>query len=192
MPHVFEQPWTLLTAAIVVLFVTLIVRIFLPDKRHWWQWLLSVFLVVAAFGLDYLVQTDTEKINAVITTMVKAVEEENPNAIERILAESYRDSYHNSKVALTAHCRVRLSEPLVDKNIKRIVSIEISSSNATAIFTVRIVFDKRSSVYQNFKQIMFIKMKLNLQKQQGQNWLINRAEILEIDRQPATWQHIRF
>ena len=189
---VFERPWGLLTVAIAALLVLLMVRRIFPEKRHWWQLALPAFLAVAAFGLDRLVQTDLEKINAVISTGVRAVEEENPDAIEAIISENYSDSYHKTKTALMRHCRRRLSEPLVEKNIKRIVEIVVSPSKTTAeaTFTIRIVFDKRSYVYQSYKRIMLAKVKANLQKEQDK-WLINQAELLELDKLPVDWQNIR-
>ena len=189
--NIFEQPWTLLITAIIVLFVMLMFRRIFPEKRHWWQLALPAFLAVAAFGLNWLVQTDLEKIKAVINTGVKAAEKENCDAIEKILSDNYRDSYHNTKQDLMRYCRDLLSEPLVEKNIKRIVSIEISLPKATVTLTVRTVFDKRSYVYQNFKRLMLTKVKLDLQKEQDNRWLITRAEILEIDRQPINWKDIR-
>ena len=189
--NIFEQPWTLLITAIIVLFVMLMFRRIFPEKRHWWQLALPAFLTVAAFGLNWLVQTDLEKIKAVINTGVKAAEKENCDAIEKILSDNYRDSYHNTKQDLMHYCWELLSEPLVEKNIKRIVSIEISLPKATVTLTVRTVFNKRSYVYQNFKRLMLTKVKLDLQKEQDNRWLITRAEILEIDRQPVNWKDIR-
>jgi len=189
--NIFEHPWGLLTLAVVTLLILLMFRRIFPEKRQWWQWLLPAFLIAAAFGLDALVQTDLEKINTLINTVVKAVEEENPDAIEPIISNNYRDSYHNAKEDLMYYCRSLLSEPLVDKSIKRIVSIDISPPEATAVFTVRIVFDKRSYVYRDFKQFMLTKIELHLRKEQDKSWLINRAEILEIDRQPAKWKDVR-
>jgi len=188
---IFEQPWTLLIVAILVLLVMLMLRRIFPEKRHWGQWLLPAFLTVAAFGLDLLVKTDTEKINAVINTAVKAVEEENPDAIEAIISDNYHDSYHNTKRDLIYHCRARLSEPLVEKNKKRAPIIEISSPKATVTLTVIIHFDKQSSVYQDIQRLIQTKSKINLQKQQDGRWLINRVEILEINMQRAKWRDIR-
>ena len=89
------------------------------------------------------------------------------------------------------HCRIALEEPLVEKSIKRIQSIEISfHRKATAVFTVRLIFDKRSYVYQSFKQQMFVKAEVDLQKQTNGTWLITRAEILELDLRPVNWQDI--
>ena len=190
---IFEQPWTVLIVAILVLFVMLMVRRIFPEKRHWWQLVPPAFLIAAAFGLDSLVQTDLEKINAVINTAVKAVEEENPDVIETIISNNYRDSYHNTKEDLMYYCRLLLSEPLVDKNIKRILAIDISPSKttATATLTVQTVFDKRSYVYRDFKSQMLTKIELDLQKELDESWFINRAEILEIDRHPVKWKDVR-
>ena len=190
MVNIFDQPWTLLIAAILTLPVLLIFRRILPEKQRWWQWLLPALLAVAAFGLDFLVQTDTEKITAVIKTGTKAVEEENPDAIEAIIADNYRDSYHNTKQSLMRHCTAKLSGPLIEKAVTRIVSIEVSPPKATAIFTVRILFDKQSYVYQSFKSQMLTKVKVDLQKEPDNKWIINRAELLEIDLQPANWKNI--
>ena len=190
---VFEQPWGLLTVAVIVLLILLMFRSIFPEKRHWWQLALPAFLAVTAFGLDRLVQTDLEKINKVINIAVKAVEEEKPDAIDAIISENYSDSYHRNKRVLILHATRVLSEPVVEKNIKRILEINISPSKrtATATFTIRVVFDKRSYVYQSYKRIVLAKVEINLQKELGKGWLINQAELLELDRQPVNWQHIR-
>jgi hypothetical protein len=187
--NIFEQPWTLLTVAVVVLCVVFGFRSIFPEKHRWWLWLLPILLVVAAFGLDFLVETDSEKINSVINKGVKAVKDENPDAIEQIIADDYTDSYHSSKSVLMAHCREVLSEPLIEKNIKRTVSMDIQPPKATAVFTVRILFDKQSYVYQSFKQQMLTEVQADLQKQPDGGWLINRVELLKIDFQPASWQY---
>lgn len=187
----FEHPWGLIIIAIITFFVVLIFRSISPEKRRWWQWCLPAFLIVAAFGLDLLVETDLEKVNAVIDTGVKAVEDEDPDSIEQIIADNYSDSYHSTKSVLMSHCRAQLSEPLVEKNIKRIVSIDIQPPEATAIFTVRILFDKQSYVYQSFKTQMLTKVQVDLQKQLNNQWLINRVELLAIDLHPSDWKDVK-
>lgn len=190
MSVIFEQPWPLLITAATVFLLVLILRSILPEKRHWWQWLLPLLLVAAAFGLDFLVETDLEKINAVIDIGVKAVEEENSDVIEAIIADNYRDSFHKSKNELMHHCRVKLAEPLIEKNIKRIQAVELSLPNATAVFTVRMLFDKSSYTYRSFKQQLHVKAELDLQKQPDGTWLITCAEILELDLRPVNWKDV--
>ncbi len=187
----FEHPWGLITVAVVAVLILLILRSVAPQKCRWWLWFMPVLLVIAAFGLDFLVETDLEKINAVIDTGVKAVEDENPDAIEPIIADDYRDSQHSSKNDLMEHCRDALSGPLIEKTIARTVSVDIQGPKATVIFTVRMLFDKRSFIYQDFKQQMLTEAQADLRKQPDGGWLINRVELLQIDLQPAKWQSVK-
>lgn len=186
---VFEHPWGLIIIAAVVLLILLILRSVAPEKCRLWLWLLPVFLVVAGFGLDFLFETDLEKINTVISTAVSAVEDEDPDAIGMVIADNYHDSYHGTKNALISHCREMLSEPLFGKNIKRIVSIDVNPPKATIIFTVRVLFDPQSYVYQNYKQQLLAEVQAHLEKQADGRWLISRMELVKIDFQPAGWAY---
>lgn len=189
--NIFENPWGLVTVAAVAGLILLVLQSVAPQKCRWWLWLLPMLLVIAAFGLDYLVETDLEKINAVIDKGIKAVEEEDSDTIELIIADDYADSYHRSKSDLMAHCREVLSGPLIEKNIKRTVSTTILPPKATEIFTVRIFFDKQSYVYRSFKQQMMTEVQADLRKQANGGWLISRVELLKIDFRPAKWQSVR-
>lgn len=189
--EIFEQPWTLLGVSVIALLVILTIRSVWPEKRRWWQLLIPAAIAIAAFGLDFFVQTDLEKINALIDTGIKAVEKEDCNAIAAIIAGNYRDSFHNSKKDLMSHCRVRLTPGLVTKNKKNACLVELSPPAATATIFILITFSKDSYISQEYKPSLFLKAKLYLQKQLDKNWLITRAEVLEIDRQPVNWQQIR-
>ena len=185
-----EQPYTLIGAAILALFGILTFRSFCPEKRHWWQLLIPVFVVIAAFSLDVLVQTDLEKINLVINNNIKAVEQEDYRAIGATIDDNYSDSYHVTKQQFLDHCKRELSKPLIDKIKKTGQLIDISDSNATATIFAMIILDKNSNLSQ-YKSFFQVKAKLSLRKQPDKNWLISRIEILEIDRQPFTWKSIR-
>jgi hypothetical protein len=186
----FEQPYTLIGAAVLVLFGILTFRSFCPEKRRWWQLLIPIFLVVAAFGADMLVQTDLEKINSVINAAINAVQQEDYRAIGATIADNYSDSYHSTKQHLLDHCRRELSKPLVDKIKKPARKIDISDSKATATVFAVIILDKNSYLAQ-YKSFFLVNSRLSLRKQPDKSWLINRIEILEIDRQPTSWNRIR-
>ena len=196
--NVFEQPWTMLAAAVVVFLVMQTAGMVLSKKRRRLaigRFALPAFIALLGLGLNYFVRTDLEQIKTLINTSVKAVQNEDCGAIEPLISENYRDSFHSGKAALMAHCGTVLVEPLIEKNIPHIIEIKISPPKATAVFTVRIVFDKQGEVYQNFRQMMLVKVKLDLQKEPVQpktktNWLISSVELLEIDMQPVSWKHI--
>ena len=185
-----EQPWTLTAVAVITLIVLLAMRSQIQEKKRLYLWLLPILIAAAAFALDYFIKTDLEKITELIDTVTNAVQDENPQAIEPLIAENYSDSYHSSKKELIYYCRRKFSEPIIDKNIKRIISIDISDSRATATFTVRIIFDKQSYIYQSFARLILTKVKIDLEKQDDR-WLITRAELLEVDMQPFTWKDVK-
>jgi hypothetical protein len=189
--NIFENPWGLLTAAVAVALIIWIFRSLAPQKMRWWLWLVPIIIGCAAFAIDFLVETDTEKIEKTIYALTTAVEQENYNAIVPLIAENYHDSYHKTKKFFINHCKVRLEKPIVEKAIPRIVSIEQASPNAIAIFTVRVLFDEQSDISQVYKSDIFFKIQADLEKQPDNQWLINKIEILEIDRFPANWNGIR-
>lgn len=190
MPNIFEQPWTLLITAFIALIILAIIRSFLPNKCQLWLFLIPVLISAAAFGLDYILETDREKIISVIEEGITAVEKERPGIIEGIISDKYHDSFHRDKERLMLHCKSVLSKPLVEKNIKTILSTEILPPEATVLLMVRTIFDKRSFIYGNIKQL-FIKARVELRKDATKNWLIEKTEIIEINRHPANWKDIQ-
>jgi len=188
--NIFEQPWALLAAAILSLLAVWVLGGIFPKKQRRWQWLIPVLIAAGAFGADRLVKTDTEKIQAVIKTGTKAVEERKAGAIEAILSENYSDSLHENKVQMMRHCRVKFSIPLIEKTYTRFVSTDISGTDAAAVFTVRLIFDPQSYVAQGYKTQMLVKVRTELKKQTGR-WLISRVELVAVDMQPATWKGIQ-
>ena len=188
--NVAEQPWTLLTLAVIVLPIVLMLRRIFPDKKRPWLLLIPLLLAIGAFGLDFLIQTDTEKVKTVIKTAVDAAEQEDSLAIASVVAEDYRDSFHLNKKRLISHCKNRLAGPVIEKNVLRIAEMDIGPNQATITFTVNVLFDEQSYLSE-FVRLMLIKMEVRLHKQPDQQWLITRAEILAINRQPAGWTQIK-
>ncbi|MGB2807220.1 MAG: hypothetical protein WBC22_05745 [Sedimentisphaerales bacterium] len=180
-----------LALAIAALLTLQIIHVIGVYKRRRWQWLLPIILIAAAFGLDSLVKTDLEKINKLISTVRKATEQEDFDAIAALISADYSDSYHNAKDDLMNHCRRLLSEPLIEKTRKMSLEVDISSPRAEATLIAIIHFEKQSHVYRNYRPFVIFKIKLDLQKGQDKRWLIHRTEVLEIDRQPFKWGDIR-
>lgn len=189
---IFQQPWTLLITAAFLALVLIITAGFTSRKLRYRLWFLPLVIVAAALGLDRFVQTDTEKIKTLIKTVVKSAEKQDCDAISAVVSEDYSDTSHHSKNSLIAECRSRLAQPLIEKTVTRIISITptTGSDTAVAVFTVRIVFDKKSSIY-FYRPLMLVKMELNLEKSPAGKWLIRQAEILRIDTRPADWSNVR-
>jgi hypothetical protein len=186
--NIYEQPLTLLIVSAVVLLATIIYRAVFPKRRHWWQWGFFVIVAAAAFGIDFFVQTDTEKVKGVIVKAVKAAQDEDVEAAGRLLAEDYHDSFNGSKQALMDRLRSYLPQPVIEKNVLRFILLDVNPPNATAVFTVRVVFDPKGPVYQ-YRQQMVFKFDAKLIKR-GQEWFFRDVELVEMDLQPVDWKSI--
>ncbi|KPK42001.1 MAG: hypothetical protein AMJ65_08345 [Phycisphaerae bacterium SG8_4] len=188
----FEQPYTLVGAAVLVLFGVLTFRSVLPEKRRFWQWLLPVVLAGGAFALDALVQTDAEQISGTIETGAAAFEAEDLAALGQVISDDYSDSIHSTKERLLFYCRETLSQSLVVKaRIKGLKLMNVSDANATVMVFAQITFDKNSYVAANYKPSLLIKARLNLKKRPGVGWLISRVELEGLDGQSVGWRQIR-
>ena len=150
--------------------------------------MLPAFVAVTAFGLDFLVATDMEKIQSLIKSAIKAVQEEDCRAIEGIIADDYSDSRHVNKESLMVHCRAELSDSCVEENRKLDVAVELTAPSATATISLLIKFDRDSRIAREYKRYALVKAKLYLEKQRDKRWLISRVELLEIDKQPVDWR----
>lgn len=179
-----------LIAAAAALFIFLIISEIRIDKRYWWQWFIPILIAFAGFGLDRLVETDIEKIKTLLKTASKAIESEDCSALSELIAPNYRDSYHNSKRELMNYCNSIMSQPLITDNTKLHQRIREDSPKATVTLTTRMYFEKQSFAYQ-YRPSILIKMKFDLQKQPDKNWLINCAEILQIDMQSVNWNYVK-
>ncbi|MBN2020750.1 MAG: hypothetical protein JW749_11070 [Sedimentisphaerales bacterium] len=186
MMNIYEQPWLLLIVAGVVL---LGMTVFKPKGGKWRLLAVTAVIVLAAFGMDYFVKTDTEKIKAAIHQIAEAAQNEDVEAIGRLIANDYRDSLNDSKQELLTRLNFRLDEPIIEKNVPRIISLEVNSPGAKAVFTIRVVFDPQGPVYDFQKQMIF-KLDADLVKQNNA-WYFSKIELVELDMNPMDWGHIQ-
>lgn len=189
--NIFEKPWALLGLSIIVLFAVMTIRSFLPEKRWFWQWLIPLLVALSAFGIDFLVSTDNEKINNITSLLLNSLENENSQVVKTCIAENYSDSVHRTKDSLMTHCEQILSEYEIRKIKQTGILVNISGENAKATLFLWVYFDEDSYVAQNYKSFIQIKVELYFQKQPAGKWLINRTEVLEIDKQTFRWSNIR-
>lgn len=183
----FEQPWTLLGAAVIVLLAVLTFRSVWYEKRRWWQWLLPVGVAALALGLDFAVATDLEKVNGVIRAGIEAGENEDCAAIARLIADDYEDSFHKSRQALLARCRTRLVPPAIQKIRKIDTLVDLTPPRAVATFTMWVRFDPNSFWARSYKPNALVKVQVHLRKRPDKTWLVQRIEVLEVDKIAVGW-----
>ena len=184
----FDQPWTLLGAAVIVLLGVLTFRSVWPEKRRWWQWLLPAGVAVLGLGLDLVVATDLEKINRIGKIAMRAAEEEDCVTLGRLIANDYEDSFHKDKQALLGRCRARLVPPAVERVRKIGMAVDIKPREATVTLTASVKLEAESFWVRSYgKSAALVKAQFWLRKQPDGSWLVTRIEILEVDKIPTGW-----
>ena len=183
----FEQPWTLLGAAVLVLLGVLTFRSVWYEKRRSWQWLLPTGVALLGVGLDLGVTTDLEKVNYLLKTGIKAVEAEDCATIGGFIANDYQDSYHKSRESLLDQCRARLKPPAVKKASKVGSEVKVTPPDAKAGITLWLTFDKDSYWAQSYKPNALVTLDVYFRKQPDRTWLVNRTEVRELDKMPISW-----
>jgi hypothetical protein len=186
--NLFEQPWTLVGAAIIVLLGVGTYRSVWPEGRRRWQWLLPVGVAALGFGLDAAVATNLEKINGVLHASIKAAVNEDCVTLGRLIAPNYEDSVHKSKEALLELCRARLVPPAVQRITVIGKAIAITSPDATITLTMRVRLEPKSYWVRAYQtSAALVKAQIWLHKQTDGDWLVTRIEVLEVDTMPANW-----
>ena len=187
----FEQPWTMLGIAIIVLFAILTYRSLVPEKRRWWQLLIPLLIAGAAFATDALVKTDPEKIEAAIGTGIKAVETGDFNTAQSIISRDYRDSLHRSKEQLIEHIQNELHTNAVEKAKRTNLKIEISGNEAKAVLFMRVKLDENSGISKSYGIPQFqLKLDISFVKQNN-IWLVRGIEIRSVNQQQVRWSQVR-
>ncbi|MFH1616565.1 MAG: hypothetical protein ABIG61_15960 [Planctomycetota bacterium] len=184
---VFEQPWLLLIAAVVIHFILGVVRFIKADRRRWWYYVPAIALVFAAIGLDFFVRTDLEKVNAVIKNCKKAVETQDVKMLVSYVAPDYYDSGNHTHRSFVNLCDSLLSEPLVEKATIMNKQIELGTLKTNVLMSVWLKLHEQNTVAR-YKTVAAVRIKLIFTKQPDRKWLIRGLEILEVDNHPVNWR----
>jgi hypothetical protein len=186
----FQQPWTLLGASVLVLFGVLTYRSVWYERRRPWQWLLPVAVALLALGLDGLVATDLERIHTTLKGLVSAVQNEDCPAVAGFVTDDYSDSRHSTKARLMAHCQQELDGPTIVRLKKLAHEIDLSPREAVANLSFFIRFEEGSRIARQYKEVFLVVVEFHLRKEADGQWLINSAEIKEVDKMPVTWSRV--
>jgi hypothetical protein len=186
----FEHPWTAVIIGLAAFMALGILRLFRSETRFPAVIVPPVLVIAAGFALDYLVATDREKILSLVQNISTAIESENADLIDGFICSDYSDSFHRDKDSLIKHCRRRFKEPLVKKNVTRVVEMGRRGRQALVTIAGRTILEEDSYAARNYKRLFFSKMRLELVKGDSGGWCIRNAELLELDRHLANWELI--
>lgn len=192
MPSITENPIVLLIVAFVVLCLVGTVRAVFPDKPRTWLFILPLGLALAGVGLDFFIQTDQENVRAILKGTMKALENEDIEALGTFIASDYQDTLHNTKIRLLQHAENGLERSPMAKTKTTSISIpKIEGSDTKAFITTYLTFTPESFIAQHYKPLVIVEAEFRLHKQSNGRWLINRIELTEVDKQSIKWQHVQ-
>ena len=144
----------------------------------------------AAFGIDMLVVTDHEAIEAVIDSVMQAAIDQDAEKIDGFIAESYCDTSHRSKEELAKFCQRLLAEPIAEKTKYKSFLLDIATPDAQ-VETEVVVHLHPESRYAMVGTLTFVKMKISLKKTHDKEWFIIGSEITSVNNQKFGWNMCR-
>jgi hypothetical protein len=186
----FEYPFVGIGIGLLTFIGFWIFRVVRPEKKQKWHYLVPLGIYIAAFGLAYLVQTDNEKVQAVVNQGIRAFEHQQIEPITGIIAENYSDSLHSSKEYILAYCQAMFQYAAVEKVTFFSRKSNIEGNKATILFEAMVKFREQSQIAQMGKPFIIVKARFYFGKTADKKWLINSSEILELDRNPMDWNQI--
>ncbi len=190
MTNIFQTPWLLLFISLVLLLIIAVWRQSYPEKQRWWQLLLPLVLAIIAFGLDYFVKTDYEKVKHTIKCARDAVVAEDADALATTLSPGYSDRSHNSRDELVSFMRSFFATTKIDRAPqKKQFKFDINAPTATVENLYRVHVEPNSA-YTQAASLYFVKARIRLTKNTDAQWLIINLELLELNFQPFHWRDL--
>jgi len=168
-----------------------LVGIFFPQKRRMWHAVIPFIILLLAFAVAFLVQTDREKILSAVKKGVKAFETQNIEPMKEIIADDYSDLSNSSKEYVLAYCQALFQTAMVEKITMYSRQTEISSDKATFTAKALVKFDKNSDIARMGKEFLLVKARFYFGKTPNKKWIIYSSEILELDRKAVDWNMIK-
>ncbi|MDD5134236.1 MAG: hypothetical protein PHP01_02340 [Phycisphaerae bacterium] len=189
--NIFEYPFAGIGIAVLSMMVFWLYNAFYPAGRKWWHFTVPFIIASSAFATAFFVQTDKEKIQAVVYIGIKAFEKRDIKPVNEIVADDYNDFSCSSKEQLLAYCRTLFQFAAVEK--VTIFSREIKVYGQRGIFKAEMMvkFAEDSDIAEAGKTFMIVKARFYFKKIPQGKWVIYNSEILELDRQPVNWNQLR-
>ena len=182
MYDIYQDPWLLFSVSIFVLVIVVMHRRIFPDKCRFWQLIIPFALMASAFGVDYFVKTDHEKIELTVKQGIRPAVDADMDMLEPIISPDYSGNRYISKQNL-----LNSLGKITDKaNIMRIKIrqnfIQIDHRNASSEMRIT-VFMQPESEYAPANTLMFIQLELQFEKRLD-DWLVLSVNVISLNDDP--------
>jgi hypothetical protein len=175
----------------IALSALLISGIILSKDKANYIWFLPLILMTAGFGIDWVVQTDTEQIKSTLSKSELAIEHEDMALFSSVISDKYQDSMHPNKQALLQHFNSYFGQPLCDSVTNTFTQINKKQNEAEILIVVFISFNQNSFPVRDYSvSTAKVELKLKLFKEPDRKWRIRGVEIAAVDNQPFSWSAV--
>lgn len=189
MDIIFQSPWVLIWVSTMVWLVAAIIRVTIPEKKHWWHMAAAVVIFAAAFGVDYFVQTDREKIDSLIDRGIEATVAADVEAVGAIIGGNYCDRVHKSKADFMDTCREYFRRPGVESIKRSYYEVTITETWAVVDMNAVVHLVGGNSEVPMIQMIP-VKLKIECQKNGEKDWAVSSADLVEVNGTAVNWNHI--
>lgn len=189
MTNVFENPWLMLTLAAISIIPVYFVRQAKPE----WGYrplLIPILLAALGFGLDYAVQTDSEKIHAIIRTCRQAAVTGDIAPIEEVLCDNYDDGFHRGREDFLNSARRAISQAAVSRVRFQTMELTLEGQRAVMELDAVVHLDPQSQ-YAAYGSLVFVSLRVEFAKLPTDQWCIRGVGITSVNNQRVNWGAVR-
>jgi hypothetical protein len=180
-----ETPWLLLILGIITLAAGSYIRNNVSPRNGLLLILAGLLLAGAAFGVDYLFQTDYEQLRGLIDTCKTAAVTNQPGLIGTCLSPQYRDSMHSDKDSMVADAQRIIKMAGISKIRFQSITFQVKDNTATAALNMGVFMDANKSAFAA-GGLFFVEINVEFQKD-NKRWLITSSEVVSVNNERAGW-----
>ena len=186
---IFETPWLLLTAAAVLLVAAGFVCQIRPGWKRW-PFLVPLLVGAGAFGIDRLVETDTEQIRSMIKNCRTCVLDDRIGKINPYIAETYTDPAHPNKESLLQSAESITRSASFEKIVERGHTLKIQGDTAVSQIRFRVHLNPQKSQYAIGGSLLFVTLEIQYIRQPDGRWQIQQVMLVSVNDQPMGWKDV--
>ncbi len=199
---VFQTPWLLLSVAMVLLGVVFFWRQDLFSNggngggwRGWGggsgRYLLPLIVAALAFGLDYFVRTDREKIVSTVNRAMDFAVERDFEVFNEIFSPDYSDRHHRSRERFRMFCRTSMAMANLEQVSKRRFELVVSDDGrAECEMSLLVRLNARSGEMAGTQSIFWVEVRIGLKKTDDARWMISGSDLVTVNHQPFGWSQV--
>ena len=186
--NIFQSPWFLIWVSVAVWLVAAIIRVTVPEKKRWWHMAAALIIFAAAFGADYFVKTDREKVDILIDRGIEATVAADVAAVEAIIGEDYADRTHRSKAEFMGKCRRYFNRPVAESIRRTYYNVSINGRSAVVDLSAVVHLMPQNNEVPGI-QMVPVKLKIECKLYGEKDWQVSSAELVEVNNNPVRWNN---